>query len=225
MRMSSGLQFTHASQPRFEWGREIADHLYVYSGGIDVFHFSITRPVEHPRNTVGRYRNVDPLTIGYLIRQKVEELGENYLSWPQTALFDQIGIRKQVMETDPYGNFLLTGHDYGTGRNWARLGQLYLQDGFWNGERLLPEGWAEFVSAPAPAWKNAQYGGLFWVNGDKRWTAMPTSAYYMSGAGGQNVIIVPTHDLVVVRQGHRVGQRIGIRGLDNALGVLMDALP
>ncbi|MCH7750221.1 MAG: serine hydrolase [Acidobacteria bacterium] len=224
MRMSSGLLFTHASQPRWEWGREIADHLYIYAGGIDAFHLSITRAAEFPPNTVGRYRNSDPLTIGYIIRHTVERMGKTYLTWPQQALFDRIGIREQVMEPDPYGNFLLTGFDYGTGRNWARLGLLYLQDGMWNGERLLPEGWAEFVSTPAPAWDQSQYGGLFWVNGNQRWTALPRSAYYMSGAGGQHVIIVPTHDLVVVRMGHRRGQRVGVQALDTALGLLLDAI-
>lgn len=224
MRMSSGLRFTHASQPRFEWGREIGDHLYIYAGGIDAFHFSITRPVEHPPNTVGRYRNCDPLTIGYIIRRTVEKSGHNYLTWPQQALFDRIGIRKQVMEPDPYGNFLLTGYDYGMGRNWARLGLLYLQGGVWQGERILPPGWVEFVSTPAPAWDRAQYGGLFWVNGDGRWTHLPRTAYYMSGAGGQHVIIVPTHDLVVVRLGHRRGQRAGTAALNAALEKLMEAV-
>ena len=91
--------------------------------------------------------------------------GEEYLTWPQRALFDKIGIRRQVLETDPYGNFLLTGYDYGTARNWARLGLLYLNDGVWHGERLLPEGFVKFVSTPAPAWKDPIYGGMVWVNG------------------------------------------------------------
>ena len=224
LRMSGGLQFTHASRPSFEWGRGIADHLYIYAGAIDAFHFSITRPAEHPPNTVGRYRNCDPLTIGYIIRRTVEGMSENYLTWPQRALFDRIGIRKQVLEPDPYGNFLLTGYDYGTGRNWARLGLLYLQDGIWLGERILPEGWAEFVSTPAPAWDQGQYGGLFWVNRNGRWRHLPRTAYYMSGAGGQHVIIVPSHDLVVVRLGHRRGQQTGADALDTALGKLIEAV-
>jgi CubicO group peptidase (beta-lactamase class C family) len=223
LRMSGGLRFTHASQPPYEWGRTIADHLYIYAGGIDAFHFSITRPAEFPPNTVGRYRNCDPLTIGHLIRRTVEKLGENYLSWPQKALFDRIGIRRQVLEPDPYGNFLLTGYDYGTGRNFARLGLLYLQDGVWQGERILPEGFVDFVSTPAPGWDRPVYGGLFWVNGTGRWN-VPTSAYYMSGAGGQHTIIVPTHDLVVARHGHRRGQREGVQALNAALGKLIEAI-
>ena len=69
--------------------------------------------------------------------------GEEYLTFPQRALFDRIGIRRQVLETDPYGNFLLTGYDYGTARNWARIGLLYLQDGMWQGERAAARGMGE----------------------------------------------------------------------------------
>ena len=222
LRMSSGLRFSRAGQPPWELGRAIGDHLYIYMGGIDAFHYSITRPPVAPPDTVGIYRNCDPLTLGYLIRRTVEEMGENYLQWPQKALFDRIGVRKQVLEPDPYGNFLLTGYDYGTGRNWARLGLLYLQDGVFEGERILPEGWAEFVSSPAPAW-NGEYGGLFWVNGNGRWN-VPESAYYMAGAGGQNVIIDPEHELVVARLGHRRGQRAAGRALNNALTLLVEAI-
>jgi CubicO group peptidase (beta-lactamase class C family) len=199
------------------------DHRYIYTGAIDAFHHATSAPTEFPPNTVGRYRNSDPLTLGYIIRQTVEAMGETYLSWPQKALFDRIGVRRQVLEPDPYGNLLLPGYDYGTARNWARLGMLYLQDGVWGGERLLPEGWVEFVSTPAPAWEGGVYGAMFWLNRDRRWN-VPETAYYMSGAGGQSVIIVPTHDLVVVRLGHRRGQRAGADALNGALTLLMRAV-
>jgi CubicO group peptidase (beta-lactamase class C family) len=225
MQMSSGLRFTADAQPSYEWGRAIPDHLFVYADAIDAFDLSITRPVEFPPQTVGRYRNSDPLTLGYIVRRTVEAEGETYLTWPQKALFDKIGIRRQVMETDAYGNFLLTGHDYGTARNWARLGMLYLQDGVWQGERLLPESWNDFVGSVAPAWPRPQYGGLFWVNGAGAFPALPATAYYMSGAGGQSTIIVPTHDLVIVRMGHAEGSGVGGRGLRAALERLMEAIP
>ena len=48
-----------------------------------------------------------------------------------------------VMETDPFGNFLTQGYEFMSGRDWARLGNLYLNDGVApNGERILPEGYA-----------------------------------------------------------------------------------
>jgi CubicO group peptidase (beta-lactamase class C family) len=114
----------------------------------------------------------------------------------------------------------MTGFDYGTARNWARLGLLYLQDGVWQGKRVLPEGWATFVSTPAPAWKQPVYGGLFWVNGDGAWN-IPKTAYMANGAGGQRTFVIPTHDLVVVRMGHYRGDRAGMKALNLALAELV----
>jgi CubicO group peptidase (beta-lactamase class C family) len=74
-----------------------------------------------------------------------------------------------VLEPDPFGNFLLNGYELATARDWLRLGQLYLQDGVWNGERLLPEGFTDFVRTPAPAWEAPEYGGFFWLNRGGEW--------------------------------------------------------
>ncbi len=218
LRMSSGLRFTRDGEPAG------GDHLYVYTGAIDAFAYSVSRQPEFPPNTVGRYRNCDPLTLGYIVKRTVTARGENYLTYPQRALFDEIGIRKQVLETDPYGNFLLTGHDYGTARNWARIGLLYLNDGVWNGKRLLPAAFVDFVKTIAPAWPEPQYGGQFWVNGDDAWN-LPRDAYFAAGAGGQNTFIVPSHDLVIVRMGHSAGAQASREAVRAAQKELMAAVP
>jgi CubicO group peptidase (beta-lactamase class C family) len=223
LRMSAGLKFVGNQEPGGSPSNTVHDHYYIYTGGIDAFEYSITRPPEVPPNTQGRYRNCDPLTIGYLIKQAVQKRGQEYLTWPQRMLFDRIGIRRQVLETDPYGNFLLTGYDYGTARNWARLGQLYLQDGMWQGQRLLPEGWTKFVSTRAPAWPQPVYGGFFWINGDGSWN-LPPETYLAAGAGGQNTWIVPSHDLVIVRMGHMRGQGPARRSTNAALKLVMEAV-
>ncbi len=224
LNMSSGLHFIATQDPDYSEDKGYPDHMLIYTGAIDAFELSIGKPLQFPPGTEGRYRNSDPLTLGYLVKKIVTERGESYLTWPQRALFDRIGIRKQVLETDPYGNFLLTGYDYGTARNWARLGLLYLRDGVWLGERLLPQGFVEFVSTPAPAWKEPIYGGLFWVNGTGEY-ALPKEAYYMAGAGGQTTFIVPSHDLVIVRMGHFRGNSEEMRsGLDEALRGILDAV-
>ena len=224
LRMSSGLRFIAPRDPDYGPDSGYPDHMYVYTGAIDVFDFSIHRPLQFEPNTEGRYRNSDPLVLGYLVRETVRAQGEEYLTFPQRVLFDLIGIRRQVLETDPHGNFLLTGYDYGTARNWARLGMLYLWDGVWQGRRILPEGFVDFVSSPAPAWSEPIYGGLFWLNGDGAWS-LPRSAYFMAGGGGQRTFIVPSHDLVVVRLGHFAGAERGMTSLDDALARLMQAIP
>ena len=222
LRMSAGLRFVGNQEPGAATGG-VLDHYYIYTGAVDAFEYSITRPVEYPPNTDGRYRNCDPLTIGYLIKREIVRRGEEYLTWPQRALFDRIGIRRQVLETDPYGNFLMTGYDYGTARNWARIGMLYLQDGVWQGRRILPEGWAKFVSTPAPAWKRPVYGGFFWINGDGGWN-LPRDTYLAAGAGGQNTWIVPSHQLVIVRMGHMRGQGPARQATNAALRLIMEAI-
>lgn len=223
LRMSSGLRFSYLSDPKEKWEQGVPDHLYVYCGAVDVFQFSINKPLEFPPNTLGRYRNCDPLTLGYIVKRTVTAMGEEYLSWPQRALFDRIGIQRQVLETDPYGNFIMTGFDYGTARNWARIGLLHLWDGVWKGERLLPEGWVDFVSTPAPAWEEPVYGGLFWVNGTGRWN-LPRDAFFAAGAGGQYTFIVPSHDLVVVRMGHMRGGGVCEASTNEALSKLINAI-
>ncbi|MCA9739716.1 MAG: serine hydrolase, partial [Gemmatimonadetes bacterium] len=228
MRMSSGLRIRAPQDPDFDPTLGYPDHLYLYTGTVDSYHWAATRPQQWPPNTVGRYRNTDPVLGNYLVRLGVESLGEDYHAFPQRALFDKIGIRDMIMETDPYGNFLTQGYEFGAARDWARLGNLYLQDGVWNGERILPEGYAEYAGTLAPAWvadRRLQYGGaFFWVNGNGSFP-VPETAYYMAGAGGQNTIIIPTHDLVVVRLGKYKGARVGGDALDRALELLMEAVP
>ncbi len=227
MRMSSGLRFRNMGDPEWDPALGYPDHLYVYAGTVNSFEWAATRPQQWPPNTIGRYRNSDPVLTNYLVRLAVEGRGDEYLSFPQRELFDKIGIRGIVAETDPYGNFLLQGAEFGPARDWARLGNLYLQDGVWNGERLLPEGFVEFVSTVAPAWEadgRPVYGAFFWINGTERFP-IPKEAFFMSGAGGQHTIIIPSHDLVVVKLSHYKGARASGKALNEALAMLMEAIP
>ena len=227
LHMSSGLRIIAPQDPDYDPQGPYPDHVFLYTGSVDSFKYAATRPLEWPPGTVGRYHNTDPVLINYLIRLAVEKRGDDYLSFPQIALFDKIGVRTMVMETDPFGNFLTQGYEFASARDWARLGNLYLQDGTWNGERILPEGYADFVRTLAPAWeadKNPIYGAMFWINGDGGYP-VPTDAYSMEGAGGQTTLIIPSHDLVVVRLGHFRGASVGIQSFQRALDLLMEAIP
>lgn len=227
LNMSSGLRCRAPQDPDYDASLGYPDHLYLYNGNVNSFKYAATRPQQWPPNTVGRYRNTDPVLTNYLVRLGVEGRGEEYLSFPQRALFDKLGIRTMVLETDPYGDYLLQGNEFGSARDWARLGNLYLQDGVWNGERILPEGYAKFVSTPAPAWVADGlpiYGGFFWLNQLESYP-VPKDAYYMAGAGGQYTMIIPSHDLVVARLGHYKGAEVGERALGAALALLVQAVP
>ncbi|MCB0658296.1 MAG: serine hydrolase [Saprospiraceae bacterium] len=237
MQMSSGLRFPSFGRTRdssvagstsYDGELPLAQltHVYPYTGSINVFEFAVNRPLEFTPGSkgAGQYRNCDPLTLGYIIRRLVEAEGRIYWTWPQEELFDRIGIRKQLLETDRWGNFIMTGYDFGTARNWGRLALLYLQDGVWQGERLLPEGFVDFVSTPAPAWIDPVYGGMFWLNTDGKFE-VPKDAYAMLGGGGQHVIMVPSLDLAIVRLGHSKGAKWATAALNEALRRLVTTLP
>jgi CubicO group peptidase (beta-lactamase class C family) len=226
LHMSSGIRFRAPQDPDFDRSLGYPDHIYVYTGAINSFKWTANRGQQWPPNTVGRYRNCDPVLVNYLVRLGVEGQGKDYLSFSQSALFDKIGIRNMVMETDPYGNFLLQGYEFGTARDWARLGNLYLNDGEWIGERILPNGFVDFVSTLAQPWVDDGrpiYGGFFWINGDGQFP-IPDDAYFMAGAGGQYVIIIPSHDLVVVKLSHYKGGSIGANDFATSLGMIVNAV-
>ena len=227
MRMSSGIKINAPSDPDYN-PDTYADHYYLYTGTVNSYEYAATRPQQWPPNTIGRYRNTDPVLASYLVRLGAESVGMDYHSFPQQHLFDRIGIRDGLIETDPYGNFLGQGLAFMPARDWARLGNLYLQDGVWNGERILPEGYAEYASTGAPAWDadgRRVYGGaFFWGNGEGG-LGIPETAYRMLGAGGQSTTIIPTHGLVVVRLGKYTGSGPGADALEEAFGLLMEAVP
>src|SRR4051794_29652830 len=92
MQMSSGLRCSGSQDPRSSWGGPVPQHVQVYMDAIDVTEFALTREPELEPQTVGRYRNCDTLALAYIARRLVtEQLGENFLAWPQRALFDRIG--------------------------------------------------------------------------------------------------------------------------------------
>ena len=205
LNMSSGLDFDNFGLSPSTSYNAANEHFRIYFDALDVFAHSEHQPPRFEPGTVHRYRNSDPLTLMSIARRTVESQSGDWLSWPQRRLFDRIGARSFVLETDAWGNFIITGYDYGGTRDWARLGLLYLWKGQWQGARILPEDWATFVSTPAPGDRARGYGGLFWLNRGGSNRRLPADAYWMAGYMGQTTMIIPSRDLVVVRQGPSPG--------------------
>ena len=205
LNMSSGLEFTNFERERPDTWSASNEHLRIYFDGINVFEHAVNQPLELSPGSQFRYRNSDPLTLGRIIRQTVEARGEDYLQFPQSALFDRLGARNFVLETDAWGNFIMTGYDYGSAWDWARFGLLHLWDGVFEGERVLADGWVDFVSSPAPGDPTLGYGGLFWLNRGGRMDQVPLDAFWPAGAMGQMTVVIPSADMVVVRLGPSPG--------------------
>lgn len=151
--------------------------------------------------TAWDYENYDTILAVYAMKQALGS-PEAYLAFPRTALFDTIGMRNTLVSTDRFGDFIFSSQMYTNARDLARHGLLYLNNGMWNGERLLSQQWIDFVRTPAPSTKarGNQYGGQFWLVPDDRMD-VPKDAYSTNGNRGQFTVIVPSHDLVIVRRG------------------------
>jgi CubicO group peptidase (beta-lactamase class C family) len=201
LRMSSGLDFKNYGLSGPESYSSDNEHFLIYFDAPNVFRHAVNQPPAFAPDEEWRYKNSDPLTLGSIIRQTVEARGENYLTFPQRHLFDKIGARNYVLETDPYGNFIMTGYDFGSARDWARFGLLHLWDGVFEGERILPEGWMDFITTPAPADERRGYGGLWWLNRGGAMSRAPEDAYWAAGYMGQRTIVIPSRDMVIVRLG------------------------
>ena len=227
MRMSSGLRLRAPQDPGYDAALGYPEHLYLYAGAADSYKWAVSRTQQWQPGQVGRYRNVDPVLASYLVRLGAEKRDENYHAFPTRALFDRIGMRDVIIYTDPHGNFLGQGAEVIAARDWARLANLYLQDGVWNGERLLPAGYVDYARTLAPAWvadgRPVYGGGFFWVNGDGD-EPMPRDAYAMLGAGGQSAWIVPSHDLVIVRIGKYRGASAGEAARRKGTAMLLQAI-
>jgi CubicO group peptidase (beta-lactamase class C family) len=153
------------------------------------------------------YENYDTLLAVYAMKQAIGD-AQAYLEFPRAALLDRIGMRNTLVSPDRFGDFILSSQVYTNARDLARLGQLYLQGGMWKGERLLSQAWIDFVRTPAPATaqRGNQYGGHWWLVPDSR-TDVPKDAYSTAGNRGQYAVVVPSHDLVIVRRGLDYGRQ------------------
>jgi CubicO group peptidase (beta-lactamase class C family) len=131
-----------------------------------------------------------------------------YFAFPRERLFDRLRMNSAVLEPDESGVFVGSSYMYATPRDWARLGLLLLQDGVWEGQRILPEGWVEQSLMPVPAAPRGEYGLHVWLNrggpnsAERPHPTLPADLYHLSGIEGQNVVVVPSQRLVVVRMGY-----------------------
>ena len=201
LRMSSGLDFKNYGLRGPESYSPENEHFLIYFDAPHIFRHAVNQPPAFEPDVEWRYKNSDPLTLGKIVRETVEGRGENYLTFPQRHLFDKIGARNYVLETDAYGNFIMTGYDFGSGRDWARFGLLHLWDGVFDGERVLPESWVDFITTPAPADNRQGYGGLWWLNRGGAMNRAPEDAYWAAGYMGQRTMVIPSRDMVIVRLG------------------------
>lgn len=175
----------------------------------DMAGYAARMPLVHRPGAAWGYSNLGYVLLGHTITAAVGGTAVDAERFARRELFAPLGMAHTVIQTDASGSLIGSGGSYGTARDFARFGQLYLDDGVVDGRRILPEGWVAYSHSQT---LDTGYGAGFWLNikHDTRvpvWQApwgmpqLPKDMYYGRGAFGQYVVIVPSEKLVVVRMG------------------------
>lgn len=198
LHMSSGLAWKESYAPA-------DDATYMLLRAPDMAAFAAKKELAADPGTKWHYSSGNTSIISRIIRRVIGEA--DYLSFPRRKLFEPTGMRSAVMELDASGTFAGSSFMYATARDWAKLGQLYLQDGIWAGRRILPESWVKYSTTPAPQAPDRKYGAHFWLKIPKEYRAgenaepVPADAFHAVGHEGQFISIIPSRRLVIVRLG------------------------
>lgn len=202
LNMSSGLETIDNGGMEYATGSGLS-----YWAGASSVNGALSRGLIREPGSYWDYENYDTILGVYALKLALG--GEStYAEFPRKALLDKIGMRNTLVSTDRFGDFVLSSQVYTNARDLARFGLLYLNNGVWRGERLLSEDWIAFSRTPAPATvgRGGQYGGQWWLVPEGR-DDIPADAYSTAGNRGQYTVVVPSHDLVIVRRGLDYGRQ------------------
>ncbi|WP_077037967.1 serine hydrolase [Pelomonas sp. KK5] len=162
----------------------------------------------HAPGTAWNYSNANTQLLSRIVRDRAGGTAAAALAFARRELFDKLGMRHATLEFDAAGTPIGASHLWASARDWARLGQLYLDDGVVDGQRILPAGWTSWSAEPTPGSEDYGYAAGFWTNrgagAGARWRiehGMPADAFMARGSHGQYVIVMPSQDLVLVRLG------------------------
>ncbi|GAA4823826.1 serine hydrolase [Algivirga pacifica] len=161
--------------------------------------YALRRKRKYPAGGYFCYSSGDSNILSYLMAQQFDSL-EEYWEFPYKELFGKLGMDSMFMETDAGGHFVTSSYTYGTARDWAKFGQLYLNDGTWDGNEILSHDWLEFTKREAPN-SEGHYGGHFWLNKGGEMPDVPRDAFFANGFHGQRLTVIPSLELVILRMG------------------------
>jgi hypothetical protein len=166
--------------------------------------FALSKPLNVEPGSRWQYSSGTSNILARVFRDKFPRHAE-YLAFPRRALFDPLEMHDAVLETDESGTYVGSSYMYATARQWARFGELYLNGGVWKGQRLLPEGWVEYSTMPAPSNLRRHYGAHFWLDVPEEYRKgaddLPPDAFHAVGHEAQFISVIPSRQLVIVRLG------------------------
>ena len=193
LQMQSGLQWNE------DYGNRSDVNLMLHREE-DMGLFALNKPLEHAPGTHWYYSSGTTNIVMRYLRSQFDN-DQAFLTYLRERLFGPLHIANPYFEQDMSGTPVGSSYLYMTARDFARFGQMYLDDGCANGQRILPEGWVEYTTTPASA-SEGRYGAFFWLNRCKVCPDVPEDMFSCNGHDGQQIYIIPSKDLVVVVLGY-----------------------
>ncbi len=197
MRMTSGLSWDET----YELGTPITEMLYEQP---DMAAYAASQPLAHPPGTYLQYSSGSTNILCNWITRLADVPDTDF---PRTELFAPLGLSSAVWEPDASGTPVCSSYLWATPRDWATIGQFALQNGTWGDKQLLPEDWMKRSTTATKVAQSEEkgYAAGWWVNKQADGTlvdpTLPDDAYWAEGHDGQELFVVPSSDLVVVRLG------------------------
>ncbi len=177
-------------------------------GSSDVASYAGSAPLQDHPGRRFRYLSATANVLSGLLRLQFDSDGA-YWRYPAETVFGPIGADSAVMEVDAGGTFIASSYTWATARDWARIGQLLLDDGLAGDARILPAGWQAFAGTPPPSDDPAAmgYGAHVWLPGRTSGSScgpshgLPADVFLMTGHWGQLAAVIPSRQAVIVRLG------------------------
>ncbi|MGD9705922.1 MAG: serine hydrolase domain-containing protein [Acidimicrobiia bacterium] len=182
LHMSSGLEWNESFDPNGE--SDVLTMLQVE----DAAAYTIDKPLVADPGTLFNYSTGTSAVLSRILSDTVGG-DEAAIDFVTSRLLEPIGITSLQFRRDPHGRWFGGLGADGTPRDFARFGLLYLRDGVWDGQRILPAGWVDYTRTPSPSLSG--YGAHWWLTG-------PPGSFSALGLFGQQIIVVPELDLVLV---------------------------
>lgn len=202
LRMRSGLVFEEVYEDPL---KDVTQMLFNRE---DAAAYAAAKPLGAKPGSSWSYSSGTTNLVCRLIRETIGGPLERSLSFPKRALFDPLGMRSALFEPDGAGTLVGSSFVFANARDWARFGQLFLDDGVAGGARLLPEGWVRYSTTPTPQSPDGRYGAHWWLKlpevfggGTAAAAKIPADAFYALGHEGQTITVIPSRGLVAVRLG------------------------
>jgi CubicO group peptidase (beta-lactamase class C family) len=200
LRMSSGLKF---AEDYVDAGVSDVIEMLFGGGKDDVAGFAANFPLVHEPDSSWSYASGTTNIVARCAARALGRSGDAFRSWMFRELFGPIGVQSAQPKFDAQGTFIGSSFCYATARDFARFGLLYMRDGVWDGQRILPEGWVDYARTPTktPPTEPLGYGAHWWLG------LCGPGSFSANGYQGQYTVLVPELDLILVRHGNSMDEQ------------------